>query len=71
MKGSIIKVEPIRSSNDIGKIKKLLQNKPRNLAIFILGINTNLRASDLLRIKAGQVRYLKQERILLSERKNR
>jgi len=30
----------------------------RNYTIFVTGINTNLRASDILRIKIGMVRYL-------------
>jgi len=58
-KGSTIKVEPIKELKDIGTIKKLLADKPRDLALFSIGINTNLRASDLLQIKAGQVRNLK------------
>jgi hypothetical protein len=29
------------------------------LALFIIGINTNLLASDLLRLKVGQVKDLK------------
>jgi hypothetical protein len=49
-KGDKIKVEPIKSEKDIRNIKKHLVDKPRDLAIFILGINTNLRASDLLKI---------------------
>ena len=43
---------------DIQIIKKLLADNPRNYALFVLGINTNLRASDLCRITAGMVRYL-------------
>lgn len=58
-KGSQIKVEPIRKKRDIDSIKKLLSDNPRNQALFTIGINTNLRASDLLSIKAGQVRDLK------------
>jgi integrase len=58
-KGSQIKVEPIRKKKDIQSIKKMLTDNPRNQALFIIGINTNLRASDLLSIKAGQVRDLK------------
>ena len=58
-KGSQIKVEPIRKKRDIESIKKLLSDNPRNQALFTIGINTNLRASDLLSIKAGQVRDLK------------
>jgi hypothetical protein len=57
--GSKIKVEPIRKKKDIEAIKKLLANKPRDLALFTIGINTNLRASDLLQITAGMVRHLK------------
>jgi len=59
-KGSQIKVEPICKTKDINLIKKFLSNKPRDLALFILGINTNLRASDLLRLTVGQVKYLKE-----------
>lgn len=57
-KGEIIKVEPIRSLKDIATIKKLLADNARDLCLFTVGINTNLRASDLLNIKAGQVRGL-------------
>jgi integrase len=58
-KGDMIKVEPIRDLKSIKAIKKLLADNPRNLCLFTLGINTNLRASDLLRITAGDVRHLK------------
>ena len=57
-KGSTIKVEPIKNPKDIETIKKLLYNNPRNYTLFVLGINTNLRASDLCRITAGIVRNL-------------
>ena len=57
-KGSTIKVEPIREPKDIRLIKKLLAYRPRDLAIFTLGINTDLRASDLLRITVDQVCHL-------------
>lgn len=58
-KGSNITVEPIRNPKDIKLIKMLLADRPRDLALFVTGINSNLRASDLLRITVGQVRYLK------------
>jgi integrase len=58
-KGSIIKVEPIRDLKDVKMIKKLLADKPRDLCLFVVGINTNLRASDLLKLTAGQVKGLK------------
>ena len=44
---------------DINNLKKLLADKPRDFCLFIVGINTNLRASDLLELVAGQVRNLK------------
>jgi integrase len=69
-KGDSIKVEPIRSEKDIKNIKKLLTDKPRDLAIFTLGINTNLRASDLLKIRVGQVRHLQPgEHFTVTEKK--
>lgn len=69
-KGDSIKVEPIRSEKDIKAIKKILASKPRDLAIFTLGINTNLRASDLLKVKIGQVKYLKPgEHFTVKEKK--
>jgi len=55
--GSIIAVEPIRSTKDITTIKKRLDN-PRDYALFVVGINTALRASDLLKLTVGQVRHL-------------
>lgn len=57
--GAEIKVDPIRNLDDIKKIKKLLKDKPRDLCLFVFGTNTNLRASDLLRITAGMVKNLK------------
>jgi integrase len=51
--------EPIKNKKDIQVIKKLLSDHPRNFAIFTFGINTNLRAGDLLKIKIKDVRYLK------------
>ena len=69
-KGDMIRVEPIRNMKDIKAIKKLLADKPRDLALFTVGINTNLRASDLLQIKAGMVRHLKpMDEIELKEKK--
>jgi len=69
-KGSVIRVDPIRNIKDIKSIRKLLSDQPRNLALFTLGTNTNLRASDMLAVKAGQVRGLKpMDEIEIRERK--
>jgi integrase len=68
--GSRIAVEPIRELRNIQAIKKLLQDVPLYSALFILGINTNLRASDLLAIRIDQVRGLKpMDEIDLREKK--
>ena len=66
-KGSTIRVEPIRHLKDIKAIKRLLQDSPRDFCLFTLGINTNLRASDLLAVTAGMVRN--QEELVLKEKK--
>ncbi len=71
-KGSQIKVEPIREIKQIQTIKKLLSENPRDLCLFTLGINTNLRASDLLRITARDVRHLQPGDMLqLKEKKTK
>lgn len=58
-KGSQIKVEAIKDKKAIKRIKKLLSDNPRNYCLFVLGINTALRANELLSIKVGQVKKLK------------
>lgn len=56
--GSSTAVEPIRQKSAIKRIKKLLQDNPRDYCIFITGINTAYRAKEILSIKVGQVRDL-------------
>lgn len=58
-KGSRIEVEPIRNEKDIKSILQLLSGKPRDLLLFTMGINNGIRAGDLLKLKVGDVRYLK------------
>ena len=67
VKGSSITVEPIRNLKDIKAIKKMLADNPRDTCLFTLGINTNLRASDILKIKVGQVQ--ESTELVLKERK--
>ena len=57
--GASIAAEPITDINAIATIKQRLAAHPRDLALFTLGINTNLRISDLLRLTIGQVYCLK------------
>jgi len=57
-KGSTIKVEPIRDIKAIKRIKKILADKPRDLCLFTLGINTAYRANELLSIRVRDVAHL-------------
>ena len=68
--GRLTRVEPIRSPNAISSIKKHLKSSPRNLALFTLGVNTALRASDLLRIKLSDIQHLRAgEQFTIKEKK--
>jgi integrase len=58
IKGSSTKVQPIRSQKAIAGIKRILKLNPRNLCLFILGINTAYRASELLSLSIGQVHHI-------------
>jgi site-specific recombinase XerD len=58
MRGALIVefVEPIRDIESINKIKSLLQQKShRDYVLFVLGINTGLRISDLLNLTVDDV----------------
>ena len=68
--GSTSKVEPIRDKTAIACIKKILVNRPRDLCLFTLGINTAYRANELLTLKGGQVKTLQAGEVLdLKQRK--
>jgi integrase len=63
-------VDPITDAADIERIKRLLRDNPRDLALFVCGINNGLRIGDLLSLKVGDVRRLKAgEAIQLTEKK--
>lgn len=50
------KVEPLRTRRDIKALRNLLWNKnPRDGLLFVLGINSGLRVSDLLSLCVGDV----------------
>ena len=71
-KDAQIKVDPIRNPKDIQAIKKILADKPRDYCLFTLGINTNLRASDLLSIEYDQVAGMSAgDELVLKEKKTR
>jgi len=51
------RVEPIRDPRKVAAIKKMLrgQDNPRDFLLFVFGINTALRISDLLALTVGDV----------------
>ena len=61
-KGARIKVDPIRKVSDIRAISKMLS--ARNHLLFTMGVNNGLRAGDLLKLKAKDVRNMKAGDIL-------
>jgi integrase len=49
-------VQPIRDRRKINAIKEILMaDNPRNHLLFVMGINTGLRVSDLLRLRVEDV----------------
>ena len=50
-------VDPIREKECINAVKRILRESgSRNLLLFLLGINTGLRVSDLLRLRVKDVK---------------
>jgi site-specific recombinase XerD len=61
-------VEPIRNKKQIETLKKYLKGQDiRNYLLFVLGINSGLRISDLLKLTVEDVQN--QERITIREQK--
>ena len=52
-------VDAIKDPKDIKAIKRLLSDNLRDLTAFTMGINTAMRAGDLLNLKISQVENLK------------
>ncbi|WP_144509019.1 site-specific integrase [Bacillus mycoides] len=49
-------VQPIRDPEQIQQMKEYLKEKnTRNYILFVMGINTGLRISDILKLKVGDV----------------
>lgn len=62
--------EPIKEEADIEKVISHLkeQKRYRDLLLFVIGINTGLRASDLLRLRLGDVVAMVDGQILFKRR---
>jgi len=61
-------VQPIRDKSKIEELKmELMKSSYRNYLIFVFGINTGLRISDILKLKVSDVKG--KEHIVLKEQK--
>jgi hypothetical protein len=67
-KGSRIAVDPIREIKDIKAISILTSGNPRDHLLFVMGINNGLRACDLVKVKVGDIRYMKVGDTLTKDR---
>src|SRR5690625_4258413 len=48
-------VIPLKNKNDIERMTKVLESKTRDLLLFIIGINTALRISDILSLRVQDI----------------
>ena len=55
--GSAITIEPFRSLEDVNAIRSVIRS-PRDQALFSLGVNSALRATDLLSVRASDFDWL-------------
>lgn len=70
-RGSSIKVEPIRDLEAVGRIKAMLADTPRDYCLFVTGINSAYRASELLSITVRHAEALRPgDRFELKQAKN-
>lgn len=61
-------VQPIRNPDKIEEVKNFLKSiSLRNYMIFVIGINLGRRVSDIVSLKAGQLRN--KDRLIIKERK--
>lgn len=64
VKNSICKVEPLKTMTDVKCVREMLSGNPRNLALFVVGVNTGFRASDLIAMDVGMFRHLQAGDVL-------
>lgn len=56
--GEVIKSDPLRTMAEVKKVINAIKDRPRDLAMFTVGINTALRGSDLVALKKTDVAHL-------------
>jgi integrase len=67
-RGRILTTEPLKSIEDVQKVREVVKDDPRALALFTLGCNSALRANDLLGLKRTD---LVGNELLLREKKTK
>lgn len=67
-RGRITTTEPLKTLDDVKKVRAVLQKDPRGFALFCLGVNSALRASDILKLKRSD---LKGNELFIREKKTR
>lgn len=68
-----MRVEPLRGIDQVRAVAAVAAlYGPRDKALFLVGVNTNLRASDLCGLNVGQVRSLREgDTLTITEKKTK
>ena len=67
-RGRITTTEPLKTLDDVQRVREVLKKDPRGFALFCLGVNSALRASDILKLKRSD---LKGNELFIREKKTR
>jgi len=65
-KGKILTADPLKSLDEVKRVKTALDEDPRGYALFCVGVNSALRASDILKLKRKD---LKGNELFVREKK--
>jgi integrase len=65
-KGKILTTEPLKSLEDVERVRRTIESDLRAVALFRVGTNTALRASDILKLKRKD---LKGDELFIREKK--
>lgn len=56
--GSVVTIEPLRTLEEVARVEAIL-DCPRDRGLFALGVNTALRATDLLAVRADDIDWMR------------
>jgi len=66
------KVSPIKSIDEINKMKKYLWSNKRDYLFFVIGINSGIRGCDILQLKIKDIKYVSlNDEIQIKEKKTK